>query len=280
MDHFDTLADVYPEVRDYMLDHADEVDVGEWHAMDVRGNSALVSHEWRNALWCAPMPASMSQLQAELRPNLPWAEDHFQERVSGKPLNPPPSEAWWPFAMAGNSVHKDGEKFSHTYPERYWPRNAGPYNQGIRFRYGDVNDLIALMLRNPETRQAFLPVWFPEDLAAAAQYKQRVPCTLGYHLLQRHGKLHMTYMIRSCDLRRHFVDDVYLSIRLAQWLLDRLSDHEVWRHAVMGDFTFHCMSLHFFEGDRRALTAESNEDPSTEAILNELDKDEVEGGAV
>lgn len=270
MDEFNTLTEVYPSLRDYMLEHAKKVDVGEWHAMDVSGNKLLISYEYRNAIFCAPMSTSLEQLQQEAQPNLPWAEDHFQERISGEPLNPAPSEAWWPYAMSGNETHKDeNKKFSHTYPERYWPRQAGDIHtiggapvqhHGIRFRYGDVNDLIALMLRNPDTRQAYLPVWFPEDLAAAAQYKERVPCSLGYHFLLRDGKLHMTYLIRSCDLVRHLKDDVYMSVRLAQWLLDKLSPHEVWRRVTLGDFTFHCMSLHFFEGDRRKLQRESKED--------------------
>jgi hypothetical protein len=260
MDWFDSLGEAYDELRDHLLDVAAKVDVGEWHAMNVKGNPALISYEYRNALWQAPMPDTMASLQVDIQPNLPWAEDHFQERVSGQPVNPPPSEAYWPFAMGGNAVHKQKDAFSHSYPERYWPRFANPVanggsssRYGIRFRYGDLNDLLAVLARSPQTRQAYLPVWFPEDIAAAGM-QERVPCSLGYHLLLREGKLHMTYLIRSCDFKRHLADDVYMSIRLAQWLLEKLKhSDDQWKEVTLGDFTFHCMSLHIFEGDRKSL---------------------------
>ena len=139
---------------------------------------------------------------AVVSPNLPWAEDHLLERVSGQPLNPPPSASWWPFNQNDNEIHKKDEKFSHTYPERFWPRHAGeemdqgwdissPTNRshfGIRYRYGDLFDLIKILRADPDTRQAYLPVWFPEDLAAAVD-GERVPCTLGYHFLSTETKL-------------------------------------------------------------------------------------------
>lgn len=266
MDEFSSLADVYADVRDHMLDTAEKVDVGEWHAMNVAGNPALISYEWRNAVLQAPMPETEKQLQFELRPNLPWAEDHFQERVSGRPLNPPPSFEHWPWQSKMDDHRKMGA-FSHSYPERIWPRYANSSeHRGIRYRYGDLNDLLAILARSPHTRQAYLPIWFPEDLAAAGQHQERVPCTLGYHFLLRAGKLHLTYLIRSCDLRRHFVDDVYLSIRLAQWMRTQLQGtHAAWRNAELGDFTFHCMSLHFFEGDKRSLEKERSRQRMMEA---------------
>src|SRR5690606_6346025 len=113
--------------------------------------------------------------------------------------------------------------FSHTYPERFWPKWAGVEDygmklrdfthEGIRFLYGDYNDLIEVIKKDPTTRQAYLPIWFPEDLNAAIN-GQRVPCTLGYHFIIRRGYLHINYFIRSCDIIRHFKNDIYLACRL------------------------------------------------------------------
>src|SRR5690606_24336684 len=78
-----------------------------------------------------PIPNTIPELVAEVVPSLPWAEDHFLERVGGIPLNPPPSEAWWPFNVKkANDQFKSGEKFSHTYPERFWPKRAGVEDYG------------------------------------------------------------------------------------------------------------------------------------------------------
>lgn len=201
------------------------------------------------------VPDSRDDLQAEVKPNLPWAEDHFLERVSGEPLNPPPSEAWWPYRVNGNAEHKDGEKFSHTYPERMWPKRAEAFsegqmnNRGIRYAYGDLQDVINLLAHDPYTRQAYLPIWFPEDTGAVEG--QRVPCTLGYHFLIRPGEEGMNadivYYIRSCDLFRHFTDDVYMAARLLQWVVGSVRDRGI--DVQARSLIMQISSLHIFEGD-------------------------------
>jgi len=231
------------------------VDRGEWHAKDVRGIPKLVSYEVRDIafdLWCPP---TMVELQDDYKPNLPWAEDHFQERVSGQPLNPPPSHAWWPF---GNTqTHMQEGKFSHSYPERYWPKRAGAqrYSEelgGIRFEWGDLDDLVSLLSERPMTRQAYLPVWFPEDLTAARE-KERCPCSLGYHFLvhEEHNGLRMdcAYFMRSCDFVRHFRDDMYLTARLMQWVGDKIEIQPSELHVYIS-------SLHCIEGDLDNLREE------------------------
>lgn len=252
-------SEILTDVTLAFLNRSEEVRGTHWHAQDISDNPMLVSWELMNTtIHLYQMPSTPAAARYVLNPNLPWAEDHFQERVGGQPLNPAPSEAWWPFAVAGNAAHKDGEQFSHTYPERMWPKFANegntrpngrhvfvPHN-GIRYEYGDLRDLIELLARDLLTRQAYLPIWFPEDTGAANG--QRVPCTLGYHFLIRNGQLNLTYHIRSCDFVRHFVDDVYMAVRLAQWVADQV-DADI----KMGSFTMHIGSFHFFEGDRAKL---------------------------
>lgn len=237
--------------------HGEEIEVGEWQSQDVRNRPEMISKELRHVTFRTPIPNSVEMLQDEVKPNLPWAEDHFLERVSGEPLNPPPSEAWWPYRVKGNEAHKEGEIFSHTYPERFWPRMASvgetrpngrqvfvPHN-GIRYEYGDLWDVVKLLTKNPLTRQAFLPVWFPEDTGAVSG--QRVPCTLGYHFLIRNGKAEIVYYIRSCDMLRHFTDDVYMAARLLQWVVGKLRDYEIKVNA--SSLIMHISSLHIFRGD-------------------------------
>ena len=206
---------------------------------------------------------------------MPWAEDHFQERVSGLPLNPAPSEAWWPFASKKegdtNRDHKsEGEKFSHTYPERMWPKHAEmpppevgsgflPTQHGIRFDYGDLQDVVNQLAATPMTRQAYLPIWFPEDTGVV--HGKRVPCTLGYHfIITPSGYLDISYFMRSTDLLRHFQDDVYMAMRLAQWVVERIQ--QVWdgrdsgspiAELKVGKLIFHTANMHIFEGDNALI---------------------------
>ena len=199
------------------------------------------------------VPEDMAELRGLIKPNIPWAEDHFQERVSGMPLNPPPSSEHWPYAQKNNSVHKKDEKFSHTYPERFWPYTAGDkINDGIRYRYGDLNNLVSILNRNPGSRQAYLPVWFPEDLYAA-DMGDRVPCTLGYHFLMTPHRmegfmLDMEYHIRSCDFVRFFRDDLYMAGRLLQWVCEEIAAGIQPGTLIMNIGSFHC-----FEEDKTTL---------------------------
>lgn len=209
-----------------------------------------------------------------IQPNLPWADQHFiRERVSGEPLNPGTTWRTWPYAQSA-ARHRVGEEddppFDHSYAERYWPKFAGktqggrisptseqpdiPPISGIRDEYGDLGDLIKLMGKDPYTRQGFLPVWFPEDLVGALN-SRRVPCSLGYHFIQRNEELHCVYHMRSCDFIRHFRDDVYLTLRLQSWLLQTLRHYypENWTRVRMGSFTMTMTSLHMFEQDQTNL---------------------------
>lgn len=163
------------------------------------------------------IPPTPKELVSAIKPNLPWAEDHFQERVSGVPFNPPPSAEYWPFNPSSFEFRED-KKYTHTYPERMWPKTVMQPHSGIRYPFGDLDDVVALLQREPSTRQAFLPIWFPEDTGAV--HGGRVPCTLGYLFRVRDGYMHITYYIRSCDYFRHFRDDIYMAGRLLQWMID------------------------------------------------------------
>lgn len=266
-----TFADMVGQMYQDFLGAARPVDVGQWQGLDIKGDANKVTWEIREAVLVTRMPATIEGAQREYSPNLPWAEDHFQERVSGKPLNPPPSNEWWPFAQRGNAEFKRDQKFSHTYPERFWPKRAGygvssmviegvehiRDRQGIRFTYGDLDDVVNRLVKSPLTRQAYLPVWFPEDTGAPEG--ERVPCTIGYHFLIREGRLNVSYTIRACDFMRHFRDDVYLAVRLAQWVRDQVEDSLDGGPMEMGELTMHIGSFHIFNGDRPIVKYRASE---------------------
>ncbi len=198
-------------------------------------------------------------IREDVRPDLPWADDHFYERVSGVPLNPPPSSSSWGYAKQDNQDFKTEENiFDHTYPERFWPKYAGnsviPL-RGVRFAYGDLKDVISLLDRDPYTRQAFLPIFFPEDTGAINNI--RVPCTIGYHFIVRGEALHITYWIRSLDVKRHLRNDLYLAVRLLLYVLSQLRQNSpFWNTINPGFLVFHSVSTHCFVGDQLSLKKE------------------------
>lgn len=241
----------------------------KWQATDLQ----RPMWETLNTTITATIPDNKIVLKHLIKPNLPWADNHFDERVGGLPLNPPPSSSYWPFAKKDNAnfKEKNTESFSHTYPERIWPKYAGnawvnnlpeddeTINRGIRYKYGDLNDLINLMVSDPETRQAFLPIWFPEDTGAV--HGGRVPCTLGYHFIIRHNFFHIIYHIRSCDFFRHMRDDIYMAIRLGMHVRDKVMELNPELSTMdikMGTFTMHIASLHIFDGEQSRLAREHN----------------------
>lgn len=229
---------------------------GTAHAM--KDDTTSSTHELMYVVEHISVDQEVSAWQVTTQPNLPWAEDHFLERISGLPLNPPPSEARWPFARQGNAEHKKDEVFSHTYPERFWPRMANPGpakihhstrsvdgvpHVGIRFEYGDFADLLTVLKANNYTRQAYLPIWFPEDLKAA-RLGERVPCSMGYHFIwcAECTALDMVYTLRSCDIVRFYRDDVYMAGRLLQEVADHVG-------LPVGTLVLHVDNLHCFPGD-------------------------------
>lgn len=256
------ISDNFQEIMDYlermMVNHGEVIHPKLWQGVDVSKISGSKMVEITNVNFgvFGIHRYSPEDIIRQIKPNLPWADDHFNERVSGLPINPGKEWENWPWANSAND-HRDSEgKFNHNYMERYWPKYAGKQesndpsdiNRGIRYRYGDLNDVINLLVSDPETRQAYLPVWFPED---TGRIEGRKPCTLGYHFLRRDDYLQVTYYIRSCDMYRHLRDDIYLTVLLLWWVLQKLKkiDFDNWGHIRAKLFRMDIISLHLFEND-------------------------------
>lgn len=252
----------------------DVVHTPKWQGVDVSRKPEMAMHEVLFYSLSVHMPSEdLDYYRHDIAPNLPWADQHFLERVNGDPLNP--GETWksWPYAHSANNFRDSGGQFNHNYMERYWPKLAGQTPEGrltsdnlegkpgpghyapsplrgIRHEYADLNDLVDQLAKDPLTRQAYMPIWFPED----GSHSDRKPCTLGYHFIVRDGELHCVYYIRSCDFVRHFRDDIYLTVRLTLWLLDQLRQKDpFWLEINPGMFLMHITSLHMFRNDYLAL---------------------------
>lgn len=237
------------------MKQAPQVEQRRWQGVDVSKDPSARCYELQNVVFEVPLCGieDLDHWRKQIEPNLPWADDHFLERVGGEPLNPGVQWANWPWASSADKHRKD-QIFNHTYMERLWPKMArtNQPHRGIGWEYGDLNDLVDLLLRDPYTRQAWIPLFFPEDTGWGDG--GRKPCTLGYQLLLREGKLGIFYPLRSCDFVRHFRDDIYLAVRLLLWVLDKLRQKDVfWEDVRAGNYAMWMTSLHVFENDRRLI---------------------------
>lgn len=242
-----------------------------WQAQEVNATMCEVLH-YQFRMLLTQTGIDIEAWQKLIPANYPWAEDHFKERVCGWPLNPGVEWANWPWANKADESREPNGQFNHNYMERFWPRFASNIATrtlsqcevnmvdgemepltGIRHEYGDLGEMIQMLAENPGTRQAYLPIWFPED---TSYYNTgRKPCTLGYHFILRNGRLDITHHIRSCDLMRHFDDDVYMAVRLAIHVLQccRLQNPNVWNHVQLGELVMNITSLHMFLSDYQLM---------------------------
>lgn len=264
---FPSFTHAAKRMAEELTSNSYRVHSGRWQGVDISKRPETEMHEILNWAFQVPLRSleSLDHWREDIRPNLPWADDHFAERVGGQPLNP--GEQWknWPWGNSADKFRAQGGKFDHTYMERFWPKyvkvpNTGDsdinvvkyFMQGIRFEYADLNDLVNHLASDPLSRQAYLPIWFPEDGSPEAKRK---PCTLGYWFILRNGFLHMHYPIRSCDIVRHFRDDCYMAVRLMMWMLERLREKDAitWGSVAPGMYSMWIGSLHCFINDIRVL---------------------------
>ena len=267
----DNLTRAIADTIDEFHGQSTIVHTDKWQGVEIKSKPEMATHELLNhtiSAWINSEDRSM--IAHEVQPNLPWVDDHFRERVGGEPLNP--GETWknWPWSLHADKfrlvTQREGQaQFNHTYMERYWPRFAGmtpdgvlyddpqtipalDARRGIRLEYGDLDDIVTLLHRDPYTRQAWIPIFFPEDTGYGDG--GRKPCSLGYQFILREGRLHVYYPLRSCDLVRHFRDDIYLTILLLLWVIDQLRTKDnTWNDITPGTITMHMTSLHCFRND-------------------------------
>ena len=212
----------------------------KWQAIDSPDALLEISNIWLEM----DMPETKDELAFLTKADLPWAENHFQERIKGEPANPGFEYKNWPYykpEQHNDQFRAEGEGlFSHTYMERFWPDKNISGTGKMGYHFGDFNDLLDRLKDDPNTRQAFFAIWHPQDQNNDGV---RLPCTIGYHFMVRQGKINVTYLIRSCDIFRHFRNDIYMTVRLAQYVRQELNPFLKMGTMYMWVGSLHCFNV-------------------------------------
>ncbi len=190
-----------------------------WQGRSVEGNPDYVTNELQNYLYTVTEPDPHT-----LNPTQPWADLELEERLGVRAVNP--GEAYKTRPKVWEELLDGTGAFSYTYSERLIPQ---------------LPHIIDTLTRHPESRQIFVSIWDnvedPDKLEIA-----RVPCSLGYYLQFRHGKLNMTYLQRSCDFTTHYENDVWLAVQLLRHIAKEVN-------MTSGHFSHWIGSLHVFQKD-------------------------------
>lgn len=163
--------------------------------------------------------------------NVDWVKQEWLDRVAGD-LNPGLAwkvreDLWKQFIESQKTANGLVKKFSYTYSERMGGQH--------------IDKIVAELKERPHSRQLFLPVW-SRTTDEDRRGDRRVPCSLGYWFVQREGRLHITYLMRSADFITHFPNDVCLATMLLHHVAQQ-SNLEV------GTYTHWIGSLHAYAKD-------------------------------
>ena len=118
---------------------------------------------------------------------------------------------------------------------------AYTYNERINYM-NQLDKIINRIKVDPHSRQLWLSTWDPtKDIDNLGGIK-RVPCSLGYNFQIREGKISIHYIMRSCDFITHYCNDVYLAIKLLEYVADATG-------YKVGSFNHTVFSLHAYHKD-------------------------------
>lgn len=202
----------------------------------IKGNPDYETRELQNYSYCL-LDAKSQEIPGVIQP---WADAEFQERVTDPwsrengVIDGPfpdfinPGKAWELRKEVWTEYLHEG-RMAYTYNELLWNNDQ-------------VTKIINRLRGDPDSRQLWISLWNPNKDPDFLGGVSRVPCSLGYGLQVRDGKLNLHYVMRSCDFATHFRNDVYLAIRFLEWVAEKTG-------YPVGSFTHTIFSLHVYNKD-------------------------------
>jgi len=115
-------------------------------------------------------------------------------------------------------VRRGGSHSQSLYPEHWKPEHFEHYCYSERL--GPKYLLKALekdFVEDPEGRRHYISIWTKED---ELNRSRGAPCTLGFWYQWVEGNLYVTFIFRSLEVSRNFVNDLYLHQKILRKFLD------------------------------------------------------------
>ena len=202
----------------------------------VKGDPDYETKELQNYSYCL-LDAKSGDIPGVTQP---WADAEFEERVidpwtrspqTGRPILSKfinPGKAWELRKEVWSEYMHHG-RLAYTYNELLWQNDQ-------------LTKVINRLKEDPDSRQLWISLWNPYRDPDFLGGVSRVPCSLGYGLQVRDGRLNLHYVMRSCDFATHFRNDVYLAIRFLEWVSEKTG-------YPVGSFTHTIFSLHVYNKD-------------------------------
>ena len=104
-----------------------------------------------------------------------------------------------------------------------------------------IHEIVEMLMRKPDSRQAVLAIWHPDDLAIAIEGSCKdIPCTLSLQFLLRDRKLHLRATMRSNDIWLGLPYDIFAFTTIQMIVADLLGVGYGWYEHSAG-------SLHVYE---------------------------------
>jgi Thymidylate synthase len=189
-----------------------------------------VTTDWCGAEWLDRLrgivgnPSSLGTAwQTRSDEHMIWSD--FLE-IDGRPIQS--NESYDSIMEFRPELQSDPMRLAYTYSERF-----------------AINDQVWRIIRelrkNPESRQLYVAMWDPHQDSGRLGY-QRVPCSLGWHFMLRDGRLNIRYKMRSCDFVTHWQNDVWLALKLLDYVCSKTGNHP-------GHFIQEIDSFHVYKKD-------------------------------
>jgi len=219
---FHNFVEAFAEIQRDLGEMGIPVHTQTMQDKDISDDEGYNTIEIQNYIYTVTNPALVN-----VNPVQPWADAEWLERktgIEGGPVNPGHayklrSDVWDEFLHNG--------AFAYTYSERFALSMC-------------AENIIQRLISDPLSRQLYIPMFNYHDTKRLGVH--RVPCSLGWHFMNRNGYLNMTYFMRSCDFSTHFQNDVYLALKLQDYVAERAE-------MVVGNFSQFMASLHVYQKD-------------------------------
>lgn len=219
---------------------------------NIEGNSDFETKEVICYQYCLTSLKEEDALYIADKRSKEWVKEELKERLYN-PIEEPSTfstvnpgtaflireDVWRQFLVNG--------AFDYTYNERLrfgWKDSKG-VNHGDRI-WNCIDKIIDELKKNPDTRQAVIPIFHPWDVKYIGGEK-RVPCSMYYDFLVRENAkgekvLHICYHQRSSDVVTHFGNDVALAYKLMEYIAESIG--------VKPGYLYHTIdSLHSYRKD-------------------------------